>query len=286
MLDSETTLSDYHGYGVARRWGRDGLIVRRLVRRDGVVPIPRVLPGYRVALSLTDNNARLAVGGRVTTRGHFAPGTTVLGLPGDAFDGDMRDRVDVMLFLMTPAFVAATFERLDIPSADAALRDLPPRQDLGLLDAGSRLVRAMGDDLDGDELYCDLLVEAMVNRILCQHATVPAGRMPYRETLSPAKLRRLIDFICANLSGRLRLADLADVAGLSQAHLARGFRRATGMSLHRYVLQRRLERARDLLSRPGNSPRAVARRCGFADSAHLSKAYKKAFGTPPSRSRK
>jgi len=187
---------------------------------------------------------------------------------------------------MTPSFVATKLEAFDLPAADAALRDLPPRQDVGLLDAGRRLVAAMQETPGGDALYCDVLVEAMVSRVLCRHATVRDGRMPYREDLSPARLRRLIDFICASLSERLLLADLAEVAGLSQAHLARAFRRATGMSLHRYVLQRRLEKARSLLLAPGGTAQAVARQCGFADPAHLSNAYKKAFGVPPSRTRK
>jgi AraC family transcriptional regulator len=274
--------AQYYGYDVTHVWNREGSFsIRRLVRDRGLVPIPRCLPGYRVALSLMQNRAWLAIGKRVTTSGSFAPGTNVLGQPGDAFDGEMRDRVDVLLFLMEPSYVAAQFESRGLPGDRAELRDLPAQPDAALLDAGHRLAHALAHGLSGEELYCEVLLEAMLTRIFTRHATVTAGRMPYRETLSPAKVRALITFINQNLSSRLRLGDLAAAAAVSQAHLARAFHNATGFPLHRYVLHRRLEQARFLLSHPGARGQTVAVQCGFADAAHLGKAYRHAFGITP-----
>jgi AraC family transcriptional regulator len=270
------------GYDVTHVWEREGSFsVRRLVRDRGIVPIPRSLPGYRAALSLGQNQAWLTVGKRVTAAGGFAPGTNVLGRPGDEFDGEMRDRVDMLLFLMEPCYVGAQFESLGLPGHRTELRDLPARPDPGLLDVGCRLANALRHGLSGDELYCEILIEAMLTRILIRHATVTSGRMPYREILTPAKLRALVAFINENLSSPLRLGDLAAAAALSRAHLARSFRNATGIPLHRYVLHRRLERARSLLSQAGARAQTVAVQCGFADSPHFSKAYRKAYGITP-----
>jgi AraC family transcriptional regulator len=270
------------GYDVTHVWEREGSFsVRRLVRDRGIVAIPRSLPRYRAAFSLGPNQARLTVGTRVVATGSFAPGTNILGQPDDVFDGEMRDRVDMLLFLMEPHYIAAQFESLGLPGHRAELRDLPPRPDLGLLDLGCQLAAALGDGLSGDELYCEILLEAMLTRIMIRHATVTFGRMPYREMLTPAKLRTLVAFINQNLSSSLRLGDLAAAAALSQAHLARSFRNATGIPLHRYVLHRRLERARSLLSHAGARVQTVAEQCGFADAPHLSKAYRKAYGITP-----
>jgi len=270
------------GYDVTHVWERQGSFsVRRLVRDRGIVPIPRSLPGYRAAFSLGQNKAWLNVGKRVITTGSFAPGTNVLGQPDDAFDGEMRDRVDMLLFLMEPGYVATQFESLGLPGHRAELRALPARPDPGLFDLGCRLADALGYGLSGDELYCEILLEAMLTRIMIRHATVTSGRMPYREILTPAKLRALVAFINQNLSSPLRLGDLAAAAALSQAHLARSFRNATGIPLHRYVLHRRLERARLLLSRADARVHTVAVQCGFADAPHLSKAYRKAYGITP-----
>jgi hypothetical protein len=169
-----------------------GLSIRRLVRDAGIVPIPGCLPGYRVALSPAQNRASLAIGKRVTTTGIFAPGMSVLGQPGDIFDGEMRDRVDVLLFLMQPLYVTAQLESRGLPGDRAELRDLPPRLDIGLLECGTLLANALSRGLSGDELYCEILLEAMITRIISRHSALSFGRTPYRESLSPAKLRTLV----------------------------------------------------------------------------------------------
>jgi AraC-like DNA-binding protein len=281
-MPPETHHAPACGYDVTHVWEREGSFsVRRLVRDRGIIPIPRSLPSYRAALSLGQNQAWLAVGKRVAAAGSFAPGTNVLGQPSDTFDGEMRDRVDMLLFLMEPRYVSAQFESLGLPGHGAELRDLPARPDPGLLDLGCRLAASLGHGLSGDELYCEILIEAMLTRIMIRHATMTSGRMPYREILTPAKLRALVAFISQNLSSPLRLGDLAAAAALSQAHLARSFRNATGIPLHRYVLHRRLERARFLLSQDGARVQTVAVQCGFADAPHLSKTYRKAYGITP-----
>ena len=281
-MSPDTNHAPACGFDVTHVWEREGSFsVRRLVRDRGIVPIPRHLPGYRAAFSLGQNQAWLAVGKRVVATGCFVSGTNVLGQPGEAFDGEMRNRVDMLLFLLEPRYVAAQLESLGLPGHRAELRDLPARPDLGLLDAGRRLADALGRGLSGDELYCEVLLEALLTRIIIRHATVSSGRLPYRENLTPAKLRTLVAFIDGNLSSPLRLGDLATAAALSQAHLARSFRNATGIPLHRYVLHRRLERARSLLSDASARVETVAAQCGFADAPHLSKAYRKAYGITP-----
>jgi hypothetical protein len=179
------------GYDATHVWESEGgFSVCRLVRDRGIVPIPRSLPCYRAAPSLWRNQAWLAVGKRVVAAGSFAPGTDVLGQPGDVFDGEMRGQVDILLFLMEPSYVAAQFESLGLPSHRAELHDLPARPDPGLLDMGCRLANALAHGLSGDELYCEVLLEAMLTRIVIRHATVTSGRMPHREILTPRSCAR------------------------------------------------------------------------------------------------
>ena len=284
MDETDAQAGSFHGYDVAAFWSRTPrLTVQRLVRAGGAASIPRTLPGYRAALSLARNNAWLSIGGRVCTTGAFPAGACVLGQPGEAFDGEMRGPADVLLFLIDPSYVGDRLEELGLPRDRAELFDQPARGDLGLSDIASRLVRALDGGLPGAELYCDTLVAALTERIIIRHATLPGGSLRYRENLAPARLRKLIEFISRNLGGDLRLADLAFGLSMSQAHLARAFRQATGMPLHRYVLQRRLETAHDLIAREGQAIGAVARRCGFFDAAHFCRTYRSAFGVVPSR---
>jgi AraC family transcriptional regulator len=178
---------------------------------------------------------------------------------------------------MSPRNSRASACRAIVPSCAIYRQGQTP----GLLDMGCRLADALGRGLSGDELYCEILLEALLMRITIRHATVTSGLMPYREILTPAKLRALIAFINQNLSSPLRLDDLAAAAALSRAHLARSFRNASGIPLHRYLLHRRLERARSLLSQAGARAQTVAAHCGFADAPHPSKAYRRAYGITP-----
>lgn len=78
----------------------------------------------------------------------------------------------------------------------------------------------------------------------------------------------------------LTVEDLAAACGLSRWQLTRRFREAFGVSPYRYLQMRRLERARDLLT-GGADPAQAALEAGFADQAHLTRQFGRAFGIPP-----
>ncbi len=78
-------------------------------------------------------------------------------------------------------------------------------------------------------------------------------------------------------------ADLQRVArhvGLSAWHLIRVFRKATGLTPHAWLIDRRVHQARELL-RAGETPSLIAVQCGFADQAHLTRAFKARLGVTP-----
>jgi AraC family transcriptional regulator len=99
--------------------------------------------------------------------------------------------------------------------------------------------------------------------------------------LADPRLERSLRYIEHNLEHELSLETLAREATLSLYHFARAFKVATGHAPHRFVLQRRIERARDLL-RDAEIPIAtVALRCGFASQAHLTHVFRRITGSTP-----
>jgi AraC-like DNA-binding protein len=76
------------------------------------------------------------------------------------------------------------------------------------------------------------------------------------------------------------LAELASLAGVSRFQTIRGFERATGLTPHAYVLQRRLDLARRLI-RDGLALAEVAVCTGFADQSHLHRAFRTRYGLTP-----
>jgi AraC family transcriptional regulator len=99
--------------------------------------------------------------------------------------------------------------------------------------------------------------------------------------LAPWQERRARDMIGAHLAHDLALADVARECELSVSQFARAFKRTTGMPPHRYLLEQRLARARELLLHSPQPLAAVADACGFADQSHFTKVFRKVQGQTP-----
>jgi AraC family transcriptional regulator len=93
------------------------------------------------------------------------------------------------------------------------------------------------------------------------------------------------DYIEEHLHERIGLDDLAAVVGLRRGRFARRFRRATGTSPNDFVLGRRVDRVKVLLTRTGAPLPDVACRCGFADQSHLTRVFRQRVGVTPGRYR-
>ena len=106
---------------------------------------------------------------------------------------------------------------------------------------------------------------------------------------APARWSRRADAVrevlAARLSERVTLGVLAREVAVSPFHLARGFRQAVGVPIHRYLNQLRLRVALARLTGAGGDLLSVALDCGFSSHAHFTDAFRSEFGTPPSRFR-
>ncbi|MBO9621544.1 MAG: helix-turn-helix transcriptional regulator [Sphingomonas sp.] len=133
----------------------------------------------------------------------------------------------------------------------------------------------------GDVLYADSIGIALAARLLGLQGTQPAA-----SRLSSAQMKRLLDYIEAHLDRPLTTETLSRVAGASNSHLRSWFKVATGTTLHRYVLRRRVERARLLLVEGHMSTSEVAFAVGFAHQSHLARWMRRELGVPPSHIRR
>jgi len=96
------------------------------------------------------------------------------------------------------------------------------------------------------------------------------------------RIARAIDYIEAYINEPLSVGSLAGIACLSPAQFSRCFKKATGLSVWRYVQQRRCERAKDFLLHSDASISEIAWRCGFSSPSHLATSFRDIFGAPPS----
>ena len=99
-------------------------------------------------------------------------------------------------------------------------------------------------------------------------------------SLSRQRLRRIAEYVEAHLGDHLTLDELANVASLSPHHLSRSFKHATGIGLHRYVVLRRIARAKELLQ-TDLSLVDIAFAVGFETQAAFSTRFRRETGIPP-----
>lgn len=145
---------------------------------------------------------------------------------------------------------------------------------------------AMQERPPGHALYVDCLAQAVSAHLVLRHSTLARPpRVPKPDGLTDYRLRRLADHIEAHLADDLSLNDLAVTVGLSPVYLVRTFKRAFGETPHRYVLERRVERAKEMLSMRDVPIAEVALACGFASQSHLSTWFKRLVGATPGRYR-
>ena len=100
--------------------------------------------------------------------------------------------------------------------------------------------------------------------------------------LPGAALRRVLDHIEANLHRDPPLSELSARAYMSAFHFARLFKRSTGLPPHRFVVGRRIGRAKELLETSDVSIAAVAQAAGFRTPSHFTTVFRRATGVTPS----
>jgi AraC family transcriptional regulator len=168
---------------------------------------------------------------------------------------------------------------LEVPGEELTLcygREDPPLAHLvhGLLGEASR-------EAPAGTLFAESMGAAIGAHLLAHYAARPMSSRRWRGGLGGARHRRLVDHVESNLGEELALTRLAEVVGVSPYHLSREFKRATGETLHRYVMRRRLERARQVLRRGERPISVVAQDLGFADQSHLTRLFRDRFGVTP-----
>jgi AraC family transcriptional regulator len=151
----------------------------------------------------------------------------------------------------------------------------------GLLGAIEELVR--GDRTGGIPLIADLVTSAIVSRLIAinhDRAKWEGPAKPLRR-LSGGHLRKVRQFVEANLASEIELQALAGLCGVGVAHFIRLFKASTGSSPYQYVLGLRVGRAKVLLSDCSLTLADVAQSCGFANQQHLQSTFRRMTGITP-----
>jgi AraC family transcriptional regulator len=105
--------------------------------------------------------------------------------------------------------------------------------------------------------------------------------LPTTGRLTTRQLRRALDFIEANLGGDPSITALSKECGLSTSYFARAFRASVGIPPHKWIMKRRITRAKSLIAQSDHSLADIAFICGFSDQSHLGRQFLKQEGVSP-----
>lgn len=130
-----------------------------------------------------------------------------------------------------------------------------------------------------EELQRDQIILNLADALAATDPSVPRRKLSARAWNAVGVTR---DFLDANVQRGVTAAELETVGGLARYELARQFRACLGTSPYRYLVQRRLDRARRLML-GGATLADAALMSGFADQSHMTRHFKKTYGVSPGR---
>ncbi len=207
----------------------------------------------------------------------YTPGDLDLLAPGDAHAWVEHDPGLSLVVTLPTALLLRTARELGLPESQAGIAPRHQFRDAQLEQLALALEAERRQGFGNGGLYLESLATALSVRLLA----TARRRVRLPAALPAVRRARVLEYIEAHLDEDLSLARLAEVAHSSVSHFKVLFRRALGVAPHAYVMQRRVQRAADLLRQGRLSASQVALEAGFAHQSHMARAVRRVLGVAP-----
>ncbi|WP_252181341.1 AraC family transcriptional regulator [Azospirillum sp. B4] len=209
---------------------------------------------------------------------HSLPGNVIVLHPDEEHDGGAgtEDTLRYRMLYLEPSLLRRCLDADGQQGAALPFVGQPVLADADLRQALAMALCSLDEGLE------DLEVDDLLTRIargLAHHAGTRAKPLGL---LAQRQVHRARDYLAANALAPVRSEDLEAITGLDRYALARHFRALFATSPHRFLLMRRLQHARGMIT-AGEPLAEVAAATGFADQSHLNRHFKKAYGMTPGR---
>jgi AraC family transcriptional regulator len=154
-------------------------------------------------------------------------------------------------------------------------------QDPLIQQIGLALKAEAQSDGGGSRLYAETMANALAVHLLRHYSTQGHRKLEDKWAMCPHKLMWVKNYINDYLERQFSVDELAGIAQLSPYHFSRAFKKSVGISPHQYVIQQRVERAKQLLLQGKMSLSEIAIACGFSHQSHLNRHFKRLTGVTP-----
>jgi AraC family transcriptional regulator len=184
------------------------------------------------------------------------------------------------------SFVGEIWEKAFDRAGDFSIQASIGTEDrvIGRLAALAR--RELSQGGPGGRLYLEGLASCLTVHLLRSYGSAERLPIPHKGGLAPRQMRRVLDYIDAHLTDELGLVELAAIAGLSPHHFGQAFKISAGKSPHRFVMERRVQHAMELLRHEDCSIAAIALAAGFSSQSRLTENFRRVAGLTPGQFRR
>ena len=138
----------------------------------------------------------------------------------------------------------------------------------------ARLVEEISNPGKSCRLVGDAMAHALTAQLLSRHSNFRSVTVMQRIDMPAHKVRAAIDYIETHLSHDLSIDSIAAAVNMSSFRFARGFKNETGRSPHQFLLERRIELAKDLLRSTDHKLADIAQTVGFANQSHFASVFR------------
>jgi AraC family transcriptional regulator len=157
--------------------------------------------------------------------------------------------------------------------------------DQAIWNTALKLKAEVGNSDPSSRQYIEALRIVLAHELIRLEQTTSETAKPLRGGLPARQQKRLVEFIDEHLAEEISLATLAELVDLSLFHFAHAFKQSFGVPPHRYHMNRRMDRARNLLRRSAFSVTQIGSQIGFRETSSFTRAYRKFAGVTPSEYR-
>lgn len=247
-----------------------------------VDPVP-AQDGYAVSLELKDfRKGEIWLDGRSRRQIDLNRNNTVLYDLRHHIEAKLDDAFDFVHFHVPRAYLTRMAREHGLQGfSELSFRDGVGFHDAVILSLAQMLLPAFERTREANQLFIDHCILALCAHLLGSLGNLPVATKP-APGLTPRRLKRAKEMLDAHIDGTLQVADIAKAVDLTPSYFAKQFAKSTGLAPHQWLLRRRVDRAKALMSTSNSSLADVALACGFADQSHLTRVFRQIVGITPS----
>lgn len=248
--------------------------------KTSTVDMPASDRGFLIGVSLKPGHRRRICSGRTWATHDFDPGSVYIRDFAEDYRAELHGGFDFLLVELSRAFITNTcYERFR--SSTPGLSPVAGRKDPILGHLAQILALTLDSQNEASPLFVEQLGVTIGTHLLDQYGNAAPQSNQKNRRLSSLHEARAKDMLLAKAQGNISIEQIANACNLSRSYFIRAFRETTDRTPHQWLLEHRIDRARELLKRSDSPLSEIAIACGFSDQSHFTRTFSQIVGTPP-----